>query len=199
MRLSHFFSAIAVVAALSAGCQKSVVEDATPQGAAATAKDIIADTAKTGRFTYFSFKDNNVVTGADTASAKWDIAFNGTTIWVNGGANRYGQGGAIVLKAQTYDALTQAPATGYQVDTSATQLAIPVGSGKGWYIYNPATFVITPDPGVVLVIRTGDGKYAKMQITSYYKGSPAQPDQNSLSRFYSFKYFYQPNGTNVLQ
>jgi len=45
-----------------------------------------------------------------------------------------------------------------------------------------------------LVIRTHDDKYAKVEILSYYKDAPAEPDGFvDESRFYTFNYVYNPN------
>ena len=59
--------------------------------------------------------------------------------------------------------------------------------------------IITPIAGVTLVIRTADGKYAKMQIISYYKDAPQLIDPNGQTRMYTFRYVYQPNGTKKFQ
>ena len=39
-----------------------------------------------------------------------------------------------------------------------------------------------------------DGKYAKVEILSYYQGAPDSPDAfTDQSRYYTFNYVYQPN------
>ena len=187
---------------LSAGCQKGSVTE-PPQVASSlpihTIRDVPADTGSTGRYTYFSFKDSTAVTGVDTATTKWDVAFSRTTIRTNSGSSGVGQGGAIVLSNTDFNTLSQAPSSGYATDTSATQLAITTGSDRGWYHYDFATNIVTPIAGRVLVIRTGDGKYAKVQIVSYYKGSPSNPAPTDQPRYYTFKYVYQPDGSQTLK
>ena len=54
------------------------------------------------------------------------------------------------------------------------------------YNYDMSIHVITPLPGKVIVIRTHDGKYAKMVIKSYYKDS----DMEKEPRYYTFDYIY---------
>ena len=78
---------------------------------------------------------------------------------------------------------------------SSEGYAIASGSGNGWYTYTgPPTYLISPTPGKILVFRTRDGKYAKMEILSYYLGAPENPDAFSdPSRYYTFNYVYQPN------
>jgi hypothetical protein len=45
------------------------------------------------------------------------------------------------------------------------------------------------------LIHTADGKYLKVQLLSYYTGAPAQPDLSSESRYYTFRYVIQPDGS----
>ncbi|MFD2935660.1 HmuY family protein [Spirosoma flavum] len=176
-----------------------------------TAKDIAADptsvtsatgqqpVAATGKFTLYSFKDNKQVANTDSATTKWDIGFRGTTIIVNGGAIRTGQGGAYIHTG-TFDDLTIVPTSAtFAQDQSATQLAITTGSGKGWYNYDQTTNIISSIPGKVFIIRTGDSKYAKMEILSYYQGAPATPSATSVARYFTFRYLYQPDGSQTLK
>jgi len=150
-----------------------------------------------GAFTKFSFAQNAVVT-----DDSWDIAFRGTTLLVNGGSaigitdepTRTGNG-AVSIVNNTLAGVTAVPATTSFVQDAAGSYAIPTGSGQGWYTYNSSTNLVTPIAGKILVVRTHDGKYAKMEILSYYKDAPANPDATSLGRYYTFRFVYQPNGT----
>jgi hypothetical protein len=153
----------------------------------------------TGRFTFYNLRDNKTVANTDSATNKWDVGFRGTTIIVNGGAIRAGQGGAYIHTG-TFEELTTIPTSAtFAQDQSATALAIPARSGAGWYNYNAAANLITPIPGRVMVLRTGDGKYAKMEILSYYENAPAQVDPNrDRQRFFTFRYVYQPDGSMKL-
>jgi len=149
-----------------------------------------------GPFTKFNFK-----TGQVTESAtEWDIAFRGVTIIVNGGASqgtpdepaRSGTAAGYVATGTMADIVNveESLLKGDAVEDTA----IPSGSGKGWYTYNPVTHLITPTPGKILVFRTHDGKFAKVEILSYYKDSPANPDAfTTPSRYFTFNYVYQPN------
>lgn len=149
-----------------------------------------------GDFIKFSFSKGSIVT--DDA---WDIAFRGTSIIINGGEalgsdepNRTGQAGAYVATG-LFDEIKTVAAANFTQDAK-TGYAIPKGSGNGWYNYaGPPTHVISPIPGKVLVFKTNDGKHAKMEILSYYKGAPTTPDaMANPSRHYTFKYVYQPKG-----
>jgi len=174
-----------------------------------TVRNLSGDTANTGSFTYYSLRTNAVITGADTLSNLWDIAFRGTTIWINGGSVRFGQGGAIVAGAPRYsaiypltnfDTISVAPQTGYGTDEAPTDLAIPTGSGNGWYTYDAPNNFIQAIPGAVILLKTGDGKYAKLEILSYYKDANPQPFPFPTNfRFYTFRFTYQADGTTRLK
>jgi hypothetical protein len=152
--------------------------------------------AGTGKFTLYRLQDSTIVANSDSATNRWDIGFRATTIIVNGGAVRTGQGGAYIHSG-TFDALTTIPESAtFATDQSASQLAVPTGSGNGWYNY--VNTIISPIPGRVLVVRTGDGKYAKVEVLSYYRGAPATPTATSTGRYYTFRYVYQPNGSKTL-
>jgi len=182
-------------------CEEESINEPTPPPPSSSEHiiyNVHADTGSLNMATYFRFSDSTIVTGDDTASANWDIAFKATTILTNSGSSGPGQGGAIVLTGVNFSDVTTAPDTGYQIDQPGAP-AIPTGSGNGWYNYDFATNIISPIPGVVLVIKTGDGKYAKVQILSYYKDAPQNPTGNEPSRYYTFKYLYQPDGSKNLE
>ncbi len=150
-----------------------------------------------GEFTKFDFETGEIT----TSTTDWDIAFRGTSIIVNGGVSlgtadepeRTGDAALYIVDA-TFAAvaganenlLTQDNASGY---------AIATGSGNGWYSYaGPPTHLINPIAGKVIVIKTTDGKFAKMEILSYYKDAPANPNAfTDESRYFTFNYVYQPN------
>lgn len=148
-----------------------------------------------GGFTKFDFE-----TGMQTTSeTDWDIAFRGTTIAINGGTvtgtddepTRTGDAGATIVTG-TFASVTTAEGLNFIQDASGA-FAIPTGSGNGWYNYNFMTHIISPIPGKILIFRTADNHYAKVEILSYYKDNPKQPDQTSESNYYTFNYVYNPN------
>lgn len=149
------------------------------------------------KYTFYSLANKAVVATADSNTTKWDVGFRGTTLIINGGTSGPGQGGALVQDGLFADIVT-APETGFRGD-NATSKAIPTGSGLGWYNYNGATNIVTPIAGKVLLVRTATGKYAKLEIVSYYQGAPATPTATSVSRYYSFRFLYQPDGSRNLK
>ncbi len=144
-----------------------------------------------GEFIKFSFKENKIVTD-DT----WDVAFRGSTILVNGGTatsgqpERKGKAAAYVTDG-TLTSVTTVDASKFKQDATDA-LAITTGSGKGWYLYDATTHITSPIAGKVLVIKTNDEKYVKMEIISYYKDAPATSaiTATTPSRYYSFNYVY---------
>lgn len=150
-----------------------------------------------GEFTKFSFSEGAVVT-----TDKWDVAFRGTTIIVNGGTKigitdepeRTGSG-AISTVSGTFASVTTFPLASTFAQDAAATYAIPTGSGNGWYNYSNT--IISPIAGKVFVVKTHDGKYTKFEILSYYKDAPATPDATSVGRYYTFNYAYQANSTTT--
>lgn len=149
-----------------------------------------------GEFTKFDF-ETGMVTDSET---EWDIAFRGTTIAVNGGSvtgttdepPRNGDAAAGIYNG-TFASLTSAEDIVFAQDNSEG-FAIPTGSDNGWYNYNFMTNLVTKIPGVILVFKTRDNRYAKVEIISYYKDAPENPDGFSdESRYYTFDYVYNPN------
>ena len=182
------------------------------EGNITTVQNLMADTiiglAPSGqpyganKFTFFSIENNSLVPSADSATTNWDIAFKGTTILTNAGTSGPGNGGGFV-QIGTFDGLSAISVDSVFKTDAAPVYAIRTGSGKGWYNYDGANNLVTPLPGRVLVIKTASGKYAKLEITCYYKKgvTPAATatDQEKLSsqRYYGFRYTFQANGTKT--
>lgn len=163
-----------------------------------------------GRFTFYSLREHKVIPNSDSATNKWDIAFRGTNIAINGGASGPGQGAAQMVSGLFAD-LKTAPTSGYATDSlvnNSKRFYLSSNAAFRWYNYigknegTPQQYgIIVPVPGRVIWLKTGDGKYAKLEIVSYYRGVPADPnslsfnDANTLSRFYTFRYSVQTNGS----
>jgi hypothetical protein len=155
----------------------------------------------TGKFSFFSIESNSSIASVDSNSKKWDIGLRGTTIITNAGTSGPGSGGAFVYTG-TFDELKTISADStFRTDNAPTSYAIPLGSNKGWYVLDFVTNLLSPIPGRVLVIRTANGKYAKVEILNYYKGgtTPAanatDAEKSSKQRYYTFRFTYQSNGS----
>ncbi len=165
--------------------------------------------SSTGRFTLYDLDAGEIVLSSseanasvrqqDSTSTVWDIGFNGTKIIFNGGTSGPGEGSALILR-QPFAEVTEAPASGYIADGSNTDCtgdpyAICTGSDNGWYNYNGQTNYVSPLAGRTIVLTTGDGNYAKVRILNYYQGNPSTPDPSLPSRYYTFEYVVQPDGS----
>ena len=148
-----------------------------------------------GSYTKFDFATASVT----TSNTQWDIAFRGTTIIVNGGTStgdadepeRNGNAAAYI-KSLPFSEVTSVVVSDFTQDSLEEGLAIPTGSGNGWYTYTgPPEHLILPIPGKTLVIRTHDFKYAKVEILSYYKDLDESVAENA--RHYTFNYSYNTN------
>lgn len=205
----HSFRALVLLtlSASIAACDSSSIADPDEEIVAERVLELPADPitgfAPDGRpiaagvFTYFSLVNNAIMANADSATTAWDIAFKGTTIIVNGGVSGPGNGAAQVLSG-LFSEVLMAPESGWNQDSSDGN-AIASGSGNGWYNYEPATNAITPIPGRVLLIRTADGRYAKIHMVNYYRGLPEVPDPQSESRYITFDFVFQPDGSRSFE
>lgn len=181
---------------LDQGQTAVVLETKTVSNLNAPAKGGMGGTT-TGEFTRFSFSENAIVT-----SNRWDIAFRGTTIIVNGGTKiglsdepeRSGKGGVSIVSG-SLASVTSIPAESSFVSDAPSVYAFPISGENTWYSYNIDTHIVFPKAGKIYVVRTNDGRFAKFEILSYYKDAPAAPTLESVARYYTFKFVYQPNGS----
>lgn len=162
-------------------------------------EDFAADTGGLNRCSFFSLEEGREVEPGDSASDKWDIAFKRTTVYINGGTSGPGNVSGLVIDG-IFNEIAFAPETGYANDNETEEVC------RDWYNYTGTSVpehAILMVPGKVLVIKTSQGHYVKLEILSYYKGNPdtstpefANLRTRSPSRYYTFKYVIQKNGTN---
>jgi hypothetical protein len=119
---------------------------------------------------------------------EWDLAFRRSRILVNGGKGFPGQGGIVDLGAVAFEDVTEAPAAGYR-GTEAGRDSVQPDLDE-WYDYGFTSHVLTARPRVYAV-RTADGRFAKLQMMSYYcpgarGGCP------------TFRWIYQGDGSRSL-
>jgi hypothetical protein len=200
-RLLHVLFAMAVLGMTA--CEES--EEVQPEELEVQlAEDIPADVdaarGAPANFTFFDLETGTILQKSDSNSAAWDIALSATTILTNNGVSGPGEGGATIVDG-IFEDITEIPMSDMAIDTEES-LAIPNGSGNGWYNYtgNDGTpmIAVLPIPGRVLIVRTGEGNYAKIEILSYYQGNPdtsteefANLQTRSASRYYTFRYVVQ--------
>jgi hypothetical protein len=155
--------------------------------------------AKKEVYTYFSLDNRDTVAHTDSNSTNWDVSFKGTSILVNSGTS--GPGTCVgQLISTAYDAITEAPENGYEVDAEGAP-AIMTGSGN-WYNYTGSpTHQIQMLDGKTIIVRSNEDNFFKIKMISYYldnpdlnqytAGTPHEP-----SRYYTFK-FEQIDGPEI--
>ncbi len=161
---------------------------------------------ETGKFTLFSFKTGEIVPNTELATTKWDIGFRATSIIFNSGSSGPG---IVVGQIQNgiFDEVNEAPEAGYASDNAlatppqfvispSPQIPGAAALTNQWWRNGGSTTstIVTPIAGRIIFVRTGDNRFVKMEILSYYKGAPAAPNNvNDPDRHYTFRYVYQPN------
>lgn len=155
-----------------------------------TATDVPGNTENNPGYTFFDLEAGTIV--ADSSSSQWDIAFSNTTILANSG-----NGGGILTLNAAFETVTEAPTEGFANETEA----------GAWYNYTgeapsgPQHAILAID-GVTLIVKTPEGKYAKVKILSYYQGNPdTSTDEfaNFMTRpaspYFTFEYGLQTDGS----
>lgn len=165
--------------------------------------------AEKKKYTFFNFKTGQIVANTDSATNKWDIGFRATSIILNSGTSGPGSAQAQVVTGVFSEVVT-APESGYVSDNMATN-AFAVSSApfvpgststNNWWqnAGSGSSTIVSPIAGRVILVKTNDGRYAKMEIISYYKGAPAAPNNlTDLDRHYTFRYVYQPAASTSLK
>jgi len=141
--------------------------------------------ANTKPYIYFSLSTGKAVSADEAKTTKWDLAFSKTTIAVNSGTSGPGKGGAQVIE-QPFEMIKEAPKDGYKTDGESGS-AIPGGSGNSWYKYDMSVHAILPIVGRTILVKTAEGKFAKVEIISYYKGAPEDVPTEESS-YFTFRY-----------
>ena len=146
----------------------------------------------TGDYTKFSFSEGSVVDGDN-----WDVAFRSTSIIVNGGVasdtlqpTRSGNASVYMIDGIMGDIITVDTSLLLQDAITSTAIIDDFGQMQmGWCVYDQTTNLISPIAGKILVFRTHDNKYAKIEILNFYDAAMS----NIYGGFYTFNYVYQPN------
>lgn len=195
-------------------CTKKEIKPELEDGKSMLQKDIAGDVGNTvgsGKpfepF-YFSFKTGVKIESSRKLSTDWDIAFAkeyNSSISVNNGANpeSFGFGaagkGAMVVVNQAYDQIKEAPSDEEFSKNGITAAGWDSGNGNGWFFYELKTHIAVPVKNRSYVLRTAEGKYAKLQMISMYKGAPAVvSDLNWPAPYFTFRYYVQQDGSRNL-
>jgi hypothetical protein len=139
------------------------------------------DATSPEQWRHFAFRVGAVVEG----ETPWDLGFRRYQVIANGGPSYRGGAGVIDLGETPFERVQTLPTTGYQLTENRPD---PHNAAiAGWYHYGFFSHVLKPKPRV-WAIRTSDGRYAKMEILSYYCPA-ARPG------CVTFRYVYQGDGS----
>lgn len=142
---------------------------------------------------YFDFSRGAVIPVLDPKTDDWDLAFKRYVIRTNGGStNPSGQGAVLGLGNHDLATVSRVPE---QAEFVADVHPInrphsynPVF--EKWFNYSYLANVLAPKP-VAYILRTQDGKYAKMRLLSYYC-------TGNVAGCMTFEYVYQGDGSSNL-
>ena len=155
---------------------------------------------------YFSFATGAEVQGVTEANrmtrSDWDIAFNRFNMRTNSGRSGSGKGGAVETNKTSFADVNEAPADGYVTDVETTIRGYSNGAMRelkstGNVALGKAIRFSGPPPTYTLndhvfVVRTADGKYAKVIFESFH-------NSQKKSGYITFRYAYQPDGSRNLK
>ena len=170
--------------------------------------DTTANPGAPAKNVYFSFTSNNTVESSQQLTGNWDVAFSNiynSYVTINNGTNQNSPGygntvqGALYIVNQPFDSVKTVPAAStLNVNGSVGMDGYPSASWPGWYLYNSTTHILTTIQGKTLVVKLASGKYAKLEMISLYKGSPASPSLSTPVPYLSFRYWVQQDGSTNL-
>ncbi|MBI4639772.1 MAG: HmuY family protein [Candidatus Tectomicrobia bacterium] len=147
------------------------------------------DARSTTEWTYFDFSRGSTVEIWGRRSLNWDLAFQRNKIISNSGlTNPEGKGGIVELSSVDFESATEAPEEGYVTDTKTRdRIETENKAIVRWFDYSYTANTLKPKKSVY-IIRTADGKYAKLKILSYYC-------EGHISGCPTIQYVYQGNGS----
>jgi len=138
-------------------------------------------------WSYFDFSRGSAV--EPDGPRGWDLAFRRFGIMANGGPGFAGDGGIADLGPIPFDSVIDAPVAGYAVTAARADSVNP--AIERWYDYGFTSHILSSKRHVY-VIRTADGRFAKLVILGYYCAG-ATPG------CITFQYVYQGDGSRSLE
>ena len=105
-----------------------------------------------------------------------------------------------MLLQQSYESVTTAPVDALFDNSTIKMIGwADIESSPGWYNYNTSTHIMKAIPSRTYALRLPNGKYAKLQLVSAYKGNPpAVTDMYWPAPYFTFRYYVQEDGSKNL-
>lgn len=194
------FMALISLVMVSSSCTKDEDEEVTPLSGDLKTGDIILSrkTDYGNDWIYYSFEEGKEVDSTDhSTSLSWDIAFNRYNVRTNSGLSGSGQGGAYDAGEMDFSSVLEANETGYIVDDTIQIVEAFTGQGVDYMTstgndaFKGCIEMEHGNQGPsyeandhVYIIKTANGKYAKVWIKGYYS-------ESGTSGFINMKYAYQ--------
>jgi hypothetical protein len=197
-----------------ASCTKDEVKPDLHDDKSTVIKDLAGDVGNTvgsGKefeTFYFSLTTGTKIDPSKKLTAEWDLAFTkeyNSLIVANNGQITVSPGyggsgiGRIIIVEKAYDRVTQAPSDSEFTSDGIANFGWDAGNGVGWFFYDLKTHIAVPVKNRTFVVRTAEGKYAKLEMISMYKGAPATvSDLNWPAPYFTFRYYLQEDGSRNL-
>lgn len=196
MKFAKLLSAILFLSIFAVSCDDDGGTEPTND-----TNEIVVNATSMDEWVYFSFDSRDTFRLEDAYnSTNWDIGFQRYHLKTNSGTSGIGQGGAYDAGKVDFDALEVAPTAGYTPDDSLEILRMGGGFNisanevlETWGALDtnnmPPVFVPSDK---IFVVKTAQGKYAKIWLKSYYK-------KDGSSAHVTMKYFYAGDGSTALK
>ena len=223
--MTKFTYLLGAILLLTASCKKednNVAKTNYEDGVSTVIYDLAGDTeasvadgveGKERRpFKTFYFKLGTKLQSWDSSAANrksnsWDLAFTevyNALVYVNNGSvNGPGSGGPgkgmIMAVDSPYSAVTTAPLEESNLSFVGWD-GYPQPYNTGWYFYSLSTHLAIPIKNRTFVLRTAEGKYAKLELINVYQGNPpAVTDLYWPAPYFTFRYYVQEDGSRNLK
>ena len=96
--------------------------------------------------------------------------------------------------------MTTAPSAAEFDAADMTKIGWDAGNGQGWFFYSLDNHIAVPIKNRTFVLRTAEGKYAKLELLNVYKGNPPiVTDLYWPAPYFTFRYFVQADGSGNLK